>query len=157
MKEKAKENKINKLNKLNVKIDKVCNNIFTKCIGLMFSSKPKTTLLVNHTEKPTSIHTFFMLFPIDVYWLDGDKKIIHKQSMNPWKISRVKIAKYVLETKTNLLDADVGDELIIREKLFESKEELRGILTSIASEKSLAKNWLRKEEDEAWEHLQKEM
>lgn len=41
----------------------------------------------------------------------------------------------------------------LREKLFD-KEHLSGLYTYKASEKSLAKNWLRKEEDEAWEHLQ---
>lgn len=44
---------------------------------------------------------------------------------------------------------------ILREKLFE-EESLTGKLTYLASEKSLAKNWLLKEEDEAWAHLQKE-
>ena len=43
----------------------------------------------------------------------------------------------------------------LREKLFE-KEEVKGKLTYLASEKSLAKNWMSKEEDEAWAHLQKE-
>lgn len=45
----------------------------------------------------------------------------------------------------------------IREKLFDDNEHLSGTRTYLASEKSLAKNWLLKEEDEAWEHLQKEM
>ena len=43
----------------------------------------------------------------------------------------------------------------LREKLFE-KETINGLNTYTASEASLAKNWLRKEEDEAWEHLQRE-
>jgi len=43
----------------------------------------------------------------------------------------------------------------LREKLFED-EVLSGIHTYKASEQSLAKHWLSKEEDEAWEHLQKE-
>jgi len=43
----------------------------------------------------------------------------------------------------------------LREKLFE-EEELSSKLTYLASEKALAKNWLSKEEDEAWAHLQKE-
>jgi hypothetical protein len=47
---------------------------------------------------------------------------------------------------------------LIRERLFESeKESIGGLLTYMASEKSLARNWLSPEEDEAWEHLQKEM
>lgn len=44
---------------------------------------------------------------------------------------------------------------ILRQKLFEQEvENLGGIYTSKASEKSLAKNWLTKEEDKAWKHLQ---
>lgn len=45
---------------------------------------------------------------------------------------------------------------LLREKLFE-KELANGMQTYLASEKSLAKNWLNKKEDKAWHHLQKEM
>ncbi|MFT4343596.1 MAG: hypothetical protein ACMXYE_02505 [Candidatus Woesearchaeota archaeon] len=45
---------------------------------------------------------------------------------------------------------------ILREKLFES-EAVSGKLTYSASQESLGKNWLSKEEDEAWAHLQKEI
>jgi len=44
----------------------------------------------------------------------------------------------------------------IREKLFCQEENTGGLFTSIASEKSLAKNWQSKEEDLAWKHLEKE-
>ena len=36
------------------------------------------------------------------------------------------------------------------------REIVSGLYTYKASEASLAKNWMRKEEDEAWEHLQEE-
>ncbi len=42
---------------------------------------------------------------------------------------------------------------MLREKLFE-RENISGLNTYKASEASLAKNWLRKEEGKAWEHLQ---
>ena len=45
---------------------------------------------------------------------------------------------------------------MLREKLFE-EVKLSGLSTYLASEKSLARNWLTKEEDAAWAHLQKEM
>ena len=45
---------------------------------------------------------------------------------------------------------------MLREKLFEQEQNLSGINTYLASEKALAKNWLNKEEDKAWAHLQKE-
>ena len=44
---------------------------------------------------------------------------------------------------------------ILREKLFD-EESIGGFQTYLASEESLAKNWLTKEEDKAWAHLQKE-
>ena len=44
---------------------------------------------------------------------------------------------------------------MLREKLF-GQENISGLNTYKASEASLAKNWLRKEEDKAWEHLQGE-
>lgn len=45
---------------------------------------------------------------------------------------------------------------LMREKLFED-ETISGVQTYLASESSLGKQWLTKEEDEAWAHLQKEM
>jgi len=43
---------------------------------------------------------------------------------------------------------------IVREKLFEKENEaIGGLHTYLASEKSLAKLWNTKEEDEAWKHL----
>ena len=46
---------------------------------------------------------------------------------------------------------------LMREKLFEEEDEpLSGLSTYLTSEAALAKNWLAKEEEEAWAHLQKE-
>jgi hypothetical protein len=42
----------------------------------------------------------------------------------------------------------------MRQRIFE--EPFGGRYTAIASEKALAKHWLSKEEDVAWQHLQKE-
>jgi len=45
---------------------------------------------------------------------------------------------------------------VVREKLFEEEKEfISGLATSTASEKSLAKAWLSKDEEKAWKHLQK--
>ncbi len=41
----------------------------------------------------------------------------------------------------------------MRTELYEPKN---GLLTALASEKSLAKLWLSKEEEGAWKHLQKD-
>jgi len=44
----------------------------------------------------------------------------------------------------------------VRQRLFEPSEKFTGLQTSLASEESLAKKWMNKEEDKAWEHLEKE-
>jgi len=45
---------------------------------------------------------------------------------------------------------------VIRAKLFgEEAENLSGLYTYLASEKSLSRNWLSEKEDKAWAHLQK--
>ena len=45
---------------------------------------------------------------------------------------------------------------LIRLRVFEHEEEFfGGISTAMASESSLAKDWLSEEEEEAWKHLQK--
>lgn len=46
--------------------------------------------------------------------------------------------------------------MFIKKTLFEEEENIGGFFISIASENSLAKNWLSKEEEKAWKHLQKE-
>ncbi|MFO8077964.1 MAG: hypothetical protein R6U21_04930 [Thermoplasmatota archaeon] len=46
---------------------------------------------------------------------------------------------------------------LLRERLFEREAEVfGGFSTYKASEEALARTWLSKEEDKAWEHLQKE-
>jgi len=45
----------------------------------------------------------------------------------------------------------------LRSKIFADNEKLSGIYTEKASELSLAKKWLTKEEDLAWKHLEKEI
>lgn len=76
--------------------------------GLLFS-KPADIVLVSPKEdiKYTSIHMFFMSYPIDVVWINSENKVVdvtkrvqpsslHKPGT--WRIYRPrKPAKYVLE------------------------------------------------------------
>ena len=51
-----------------------------------------------HFPRCSSIHMFFMSFPIDVVYLDGEnrvKKIVH--GLKPWRLSWCPFAKSVLE------------------------------------------------------------
>ena len=82
---------------------KLCNNLFTRALGLLFTYK-KSALLVSPIESKyqTSIHTFFMLNSIDVVWLDKNKNIIEVKTMKPFRHHTPKSkAKYVLEIPSN--------------------------------------------------------
>ena len=61
-----------------------------------------------------------------------------------------------METKEKLVGRE--NEFFTKRKSFPLKnEENDAVLTAFASEKSLSKDWLKKEEDEAWKDLQKAM
>ncbi len=84
----------------NIKLDLIpCNTFFSKLRGLMFS-KRKNLLFEFKTPSRynASIHTFFVFFPIEVTWLDKNKKIIEKRLINPFRIAIPKAkARYIIE------------------------------------------------------------
>ena len=60
----------------------------------------------------SSVHTHFMRFDIDVYFLDEDKMVFEKVTLRPWKFYKPqKRAKYILETKKGALKIRTGDIL----------------------------------------------
>jgi len=75
---------------------------FRKVFGLMFS-KQKNILLEAGYEGilSSSIHMLFVFFPIDVVWLDKNKKIVDIKTAYPFQIISMpkKPAKYILELK----------------------------------------------------------
>ena len=61
---------------------KTCKTTLSKTIGLMFSFKPKTLLFSWKQEKKRGIHMFFVFFPIDLIWLNRNKKVVQmKQNL----------------------------------------------------------------------------
>ena len=59
---------------------KLCNDIFSKLIGLMFSKKHSKTLIFKfNEEKIISLHMFFVFYPIDVLFLDKNKIVVDKK------------------------------------------------------------------------------
>lgn len=85
---------------------KLCNNPFTRALGLLFSYKKSALLIANKESRlETSIHTFFMLNSIDVIWLDKDKKILEIKTMKQFSHHTPKSkAKYVLEIPSKTFD-----------------------------------------------------
>ena len=89
-----------------------CANTFLKrLIGLMFKKDIDYGLMLK-LKYSSGIHTCFMRFTIDLYFIDENKIIYDKKRLKPWKYYKpIKKGKYVLETKENKLDLKIGDEI----------------------------------------------
>ena len=91
---------INKTKKVTLSKDhKVCKTILSKTKGLMFSTKQKTLLFIWEQEKIRNIHMFFVFFPIDVLYLNKEKKVMAlKKRLMPFSISNITTpAQYIIE------------------------------------------------------------
>lgn len=77
---------------------KICRSWFSKARGLMLSKK-KNLVFVFDKEKKIGLHMFFVFFPIDVLFLDKNKRIIEiKRNLKPFSFYTSKNkAKYVVE------------------------------------------------------------
>ena len=75
--------------------------IFRKTLGLMFRKDiPTDYAMIFVFEKPLSvgIHMLFMRFPIDVLFLNEEKKIAGLFRLNPWTgYKAMKGIRYVIE------------------------------------------------------------
>lgn len=66
--------------------------------GLMFLSDFRDQIMIQPCNQ---VHTFFMRFAIDIYFLDENHQVIDVQfQLKPWRISKkVKSAKAIIEVK----------------------------------------------------------
>ena len=102
---------------------KYCDTFFSRMLGLMFSSKlghGEGAILVadRESKEATSIHMFFVFFPLDVFWLDKGMRVVDvKRNIRPFVplIVPNEKAKFVLETPVGSITGDVlGRTLEIR-------------------------------------------
>lgn len=103
-------------NKILVNKIKFCKNFLNRSIGLILHKKLKNKglIFIYSKEKKISLHMVFVFFPIDVLFLDKNKKVIEiKKNFRPFSFyTAKKRAKYILElpdgtikkTKTKLGD-----------------------------------------------------
>lgn len=66
------------------------------------------------SKAATTIHMFFMRFPIGVIWLAGDGRVVDKRLAKPWRPAYAPQApaRYYVEANVNVLDkVEVGDVL----------------------------------------------
>lgn len=80
---------------------KICKTSLSKAKGLMFSRKKKDKGLIFafKKERLVSLHMFFVFYPIDVLFLDNNKKVVEiKRSFKPFTFYTPRNkAKYLIE------------------------------------------------------------
>ena len=87
------------------------DTFFRRLVGLM-GKRDFNKILVFKNLTDSSIHTMFMRFEIDVYFIDENRVVFDKATLKPWRFYRPKKqAKYIIETKKNKLKIEIGDRL----------------------------------------------
>ena len=96
-----------------------CDSWFCKLRGLQFRRRLETGegLILAHPKEgvqSTSIHMFFVFFPIAAVWIDNQGRVTSAQLAKPWRpyYASLTPARYVLETAPDFLNhISVGDEV----------------------------------------------
>ncbi len=94
-----------KVNGKNIKLKtKLANNSWQKMKGLMFEDKKKFNYaLIFEAPKESkigcSVHMIFVFFPIDIIFLNKEKKVVDKITLQPFtpNYTPKKPAKYFIE------------------------------------------------------------
>lgn len=102
---------------------RLCNSFWTRLRGLMFRPRlcPDEAYLFCYDRESTaetSIHMFFVSFPIAVLWMDAEYRVVDKVLAKPWRpyYASKKPAQFFVESLPALLEkAQVGDVLQIEE------------------------------------------
>jgi len=96
-----------------------CEGWFCKLRGLQFRRRlePGEGLILVHPKEgvqSTSIHMFFVFFPIAAVWINSQGQVTSAQLAKPWRpyYASPAPARYVLETAPDFLDQiSVGAEV----------------------------------------------
>jgi uncharacterized membrane protein (UPF0127 family) len=70
-------------------------------------------------DRAPSVHMFFMRFPIDVVFLDRDRKVVRVvERLRPWRVAGARRAVAALELPAGAAAAvAVGDELVLEDRV----------------------------------------
>ncbi len=94
-----------------------CASRWCRLVGLQFhrSLRPgEAIILARNTDSVanSSIHMFFVFFPIAAVWIDGEGRVTSAQLAKPWRpfYASSEPARFVLETTPDFLSRiQVGD------------------------------------------------
>lgn len=92
-------------NRILAKNAKICKSIFSKTFGLMFSLKRKSLIFIFREEKIIPLHMLFVFYPIDVLFLDKNKKVIEvKENFKSFSFyTPKKKARYITELPKGII------------------------------------------------------
>lgn len=112
------------VNKKQSKKIKLADNYLKRLKGLMFKKDIDYGLLIK-TKMGSSIHSYFMCFPIDVYFIKNNI-IYEKTSLEPWKFYKPQQkADFILEFKKDYFKIKKDDEISIIQNNQEYLKALR--------------------------------
>ena len=80
---------------------RLCTSTLSKARGLMFS-KEKNLIFTFKNERIVALHMMFVFFPIDLLFLDKNRKVVEiKKNFRPWTFyTPKKKGMYVIELKS---------------------------------------------------------
>ena len=96
---------------------KLCDDNFSKFIGLMFSKrKDKALIFKFKNEKIIHLHMLFVFYPIDVLFLDKNKIVVDKkENFKPFALYKPKRkAMYAIELPNETIKktkTEIGDKI----------------------------------------------
>ena len=96
---------------------RMCYSSLSKFIGLMFSVEQKNALVFKFKKEIIiSLHMLFVFYPIDVIFLDKNKKVVDlKKNFRPFAFyNSKKKARYAIELPSGTINrtkTEIGDKI----------------------------------------------
>lgn len=97
----------------------MADSFFSRLRGLMLKGSLERGMILKlppgRSRHSSGIHMFFMRIPLDVIFLDAQKKVVDQVNLKPWQVyTPKKPARYVLELEEGLIissGTEIGDEI----------------------------------------------
>ncbi len=96
---------------------KICEDVFSKFVGLMFSKRENKALIFRFgKEKIITLHMFFVFYPIDVLFIDKNRIVVDKkENFKPFTLYKSKKkAMYAVELPNEIIKrtkTEIGDKI----------------------------------------------
>ena len=85
----------------------LADNFIKRALGLMLRDIGDKAMLFKYNRRKIRVHTFFMLYPIDILFIDNNV-VVDAVRLEPWKTYKSKkYSTMMLEFKA-LKDRDIG-------------------------------------------------